>query len=402
MKQRKAVTTGIVQRYHHANRPKKRQILEEYIELTKYHRKYALGLLNGTQGARKASGDYGKERRGRPRIYTQSVLEALRFLWAMFNFMCGRRLAPAIRVNLMVLEKFRELRGLDALTRERLLRMSPATIDRLLVDDRKKLRLKGRSHTRPGSLRRDLIPIRTFGKEDQKEPGYVEVDLVAHDGGSSRGEFAQTLTLTDVDTGWTEVRGVRNKAKKWVFPAMKFLVSLLPFALKGLNADNGGEFINVNLLNWCQDNHVAFTRSRPYRKNDNPYVEQKNNSVVRTAVGYMRYDTQEELRLLNQIYAQTRLLINFFYPSMKLKEKIRIGARVKKRYDVPKTPYQRVLDSPYIEEQAKEKLRRQFAELNPAAITRALASLQGQLMKKATLKQRLLDGDRGRALAAAG
>ena len=326
----------------------------------------------------------------------------LRRLWALFGFMCGRRLAPAIRVNLVVLEKFRELRGLDARTRERLLRMSPATIDRLLADDRKKLRLKGRSHTHPGSLRRDLIPIRTFGKEDQKEPGYVEVDLVGHDGGSSRGEFAQTLTLTDVETGWTEVRGVRNKAQKWVFPALKFLVALLPFALKGLNADNGGEFINVNLLNWCLSNHVAFTRSRPYRKNDNPYVEQKNNSVVRTAVGYMRYDTQEELRLLNQIYAQTRLLINFFYPSMKLVEKIRIGARVKKRYDVPKTPYQRVLDSTQIEEQAKEKLRRQFAQLNPAAITRILASLQEQLMKKASLKQRLLDGDRGRALAAAG
>jgi len=256
--------------------------------------------------------------------------------------------------------------------------------------------------TRPGSLRRGLIPIRTFGEEDQKKPGYVEVDLVAHDGGSSRGEFAQTLTLTDVETGWTEVRGVRNKAQKWVFPALKLLVSLLPFALKGLNADNGGEFINVNLLNWCQLNHVAFTRSCPYRKNDNPYVEQKNNSVVRTAVGYMRYDTREELRLLNQIYAQTRLLINFFYPSMKLKEKIRIGARVRKRYDVPTTPYQRVLDCPYIEEQAKEKLRRQFAQLNPAAITRTLASLQEQLMKKATLKQRLLDADRGRALAAAG
>jgi hypothetical protein len=400
MKQRKAVTRETLERYRRASRREKTRILEQYTKLTGYHRKYALGLLNGTQGVRKASAI--KERRGRPRIYTQSVLEALRLLWAMFNFMCGRRLAPAIRVNLVVLEKFRELRGLDARTREKLLRMSPATIDRLLADERKKLRLKGRSHTRPGSLRRGLIPIRTFGKEDQKEPGFVEVDLVAHDGGSSRGEFAQTLTLTDVDTGWTEVRGVRNKAQKWVFPALRFLASLLPFGIKGLNADNGGEFINKNLLTWCQDNHVAFTRSRPYRKNDNPYVEQKNNSVVRTAVGYMRYDTQEELRLLNQIYVQTRLLINFFYPSMKLLEKIRIGARVKKRYDVPKTPYQRVLDCPSIDEEAKEKLRRQFAELNPAAIGRTLALLQAQLLKKASLKQRLLDADRAKALAAAG
>ena len=200
----------------------------------------------------------------------------------------------------------------------------------------------------------------------------------------------------------TEPRVVRNRASCWTFEALKDVRRSLPFPLLGLDCDNGSEFINNNLARFCADQQITFTRSRPYRKNDNPYVEQKNNSVVRTAVGYMRYDTQEELRLLNQIYAQTRLLINFFYPSMKLVEKIRIGARVKKRYDVPKTPYQRVLDSPYIDQEAKEKLRRQFAQLNPAAIARTLASLQGQLMKKATLKQRLLDGDRGRALAAAG
>jgi hypothetical protein len=210
-------------------------------------------------------------------------------------------------------------------------------------------------------MRKTLIPLRTFGSEEQKLPGYVEVDLVGHDGGSSSGEFAQTLTLTDVATGWTEIRAVRNKAQKWVFPALQHLASLLPFPLKGLNADNGGEFINYNLYNWCQLNHLAFTRSRPYRKNDNPYVEQKNNAVVRTAVGYYRYDTQEQLRLLNQLYAHLRLLVNFFYPSMKLVEKIRVGARVKKRYDTPTTPYQRVLDCAHIEEQAKEKLRQQFA-----------------------------------------
>jgi hypothetical protein len=205
-----------------------------------------------------------------------------------------------------------------------------------------------------------------------------------------------------VHTGWTEVAAVRNKAQKWVFAALRYLATLLPFALKGLNADNGGEFINVNLLTWCQQNHIAFTRSRPYRKNDNPYVEQKNNSVVRTAVGYLRYDDAEELRLLNQIYEQLRLLINFFYPSMKLREKIRIGARVKKRYDVPKTPYQRVLDSPFIDEENKKKLRKQFAQLNPAAITRRLVALQSQLTKKASRKQRLLDEQRRASLVAAG
>ena len=161
---------------------------------------------------------------------------------------------------------------------------------------------------------------------------------MAHDGGAASGEFLQTLTLTDVATGWTVVRAVRNKAQKWVFPALQLLVALLPFAVKGLNADNGGEFINHNLYKWCQLHKVAFTRSRAYRKNDNPYVEQKNNAVVRTAVGYLRYDTQEQLRLLNQLYAQLQLLVNFFYPSMKLIEKVRAGARVYKRYDTAPHP----------------------------------------------------------------
>jgi len=401
MKERKAVTRETTRRYCRADRGAKTAILNEFIKVTSLNRKYAIQLLKGSLRAR-APGSVNTRPRGRPRVYDPNVLAMLKRLWALFGFMCGKRLAPAIRVNLVVLEKFRELRGLSQNTREKLLRLSPATIDRLLVEEWKKLRLKGRSHTRPGSLRKSLIPLRSFGSEEQKLPGYVEVDLVGHDGGSSSGEFAQTLALTDVATGWTEIRAVRNKAQKWVFPALQHLVSLLPFALKGLNADNGGEFINRNLYRWCQLTHVAFTRSRAYRKNDNPYVEQKNNAVVRTAVGYYRYETQEQLRLLNQLYAQLRLLVNFFYPSMKLIEKIRVGSRVKKRYDTPTTPYQRVLDCIQIDERGKEKLRAEFQQLNPAAITRTLCSLQAQLARKAAARQRMLDDQRRSALIAAG
>jgi hypothetical protein len=401
MKERKAVTRETTRRYCRANRGTRTAILNEFVKVTELNRKYAIQLLRGTLRCG-ASLPRAARPRGRPRVYDQSMLAMLKRLWALFGFMCGKRLAPAIRVNLVVLEKFKELRGLTQRTRAQLLKVSPASIDRLLAVERKKLRLKGRSHTRPGSMRKTLIPLRTFGSEEQKLPGYVEVDLVGHDGGSSSGEFAQTLTLTDVATGWTEVRAVRNKAQKWVFPALQHLASFLPFPLKGLNADNGGEFINYNLYNWCQMNHLAFTRSRAYRKNDNPYVEQKNNAVVRTAVGYYRYDTQEQLRLLNQLYAQLRLLVNFFYPSMKLVEKIRVGARVKKRYDTPTTPYQRVLDCAHIEEQAKEKLRQQFAQLNLAAITRSLCSLQGELERKAALRQRVLDDQRRMGMVAAG
>jgi hypothetical protein len=172
--------------------------------------------------------------------------------------------------------------------------------------------------------------------------------------------------------------------------------------VKGLNADNGGEFINRNLYTWCQLHKIAFTRSRAYRKNDNPYVEQKNNAVVRSAVGYLRYDTQEQLRLVNQLYAHVRLLVNFFYPSMKLVEKVRVGARVHKRYDAPRTPYQRVLDCTLIAEAAKKKLRAQLKQLNPAEITRAMAAAQALLERKAMHRQPWPDEQQHVRMAAVG
>ncbi len=226
------------------------------------------------------------------------------------------------------------------------------------------------------------------------------MDLVAHDGGATRGEYLYTLTLTDVATGWTEMHAVRNKAQKWVFPALQLLVEQLPFALKGLNADNGGEFINHNLYTWCRAHYVAFSRSRPYRKNDNPYVEQKNNAVVRTAVGYLRYDTQEQRRLINQLYAAQCPLVNFFYPSTKLIEKVRVGARVYKRYDAPRTPYQRVLDSKQVRQAAKRKLRAQFKDLNPTALARFVVALQARLEQMALRRQPRTD-EQKRLLAAA-
>jgi hypothetical protein len=401
MNERKAVSRETRRRYRRASRLTKTKILDEFIHTTKLNRKYAIQLLKGTLAVRRPTVSTGAPR-GRPAIYDQHLLRVLIRLWALFGFMCGKRLVPAIRVNLAVLEKFQELRGLKGETRQALLRISASTVDRLLASERKKLQLKGRSHTRPGSLRRTLIPIRTFDGEDQREPGYVEVDLVGHDGGSTRGEYAQTLTLTDVNTGWTELQAVQNKAQKWVFPALKLLASLLPFVLRGINADNGGEFININVAMWCRLNKTAFTRSRPYRKNDNPYVEQKNNAVVRTAVGYLRYDTQEQLRLLNQLYAQLRLLVNFFYPSMKLIEKVRVGARVYKRYDTPRTPYQRVLDSADIPRAQKNRLHAQFLQLNPAAITRSVAALQAQLERKAAHRQPWPDQHRRAVMAATG
>lgn len=389
MQERRSVTRETRRKYRRVHRREKTRILDEFTGLTEYNRKYALQLLKGTvKKSRRPSGT--TQPRGAPRLYDGAMLAVLRRLWAVFGFMCGKRLAPAIRANLTLLEKFCELPGLPSRQRQLLLSISPATIDRLLAGDRKRLRLKGRSHTRPGSLRRDQIPIRTFGEADQKQPGYVEVDLVGHDGGSTAGDYAQTLTLTDVDTGWTEVAAVRNKAQKWVFPALKHLVGLLPFPLQGMNADNGGEFININLITWCAQQKVAFTRIRPYRKNDNPYVEQKNNVVVRSAVGYLRYEGATDVVMINRIYALLRLQINFLFPSMKLVEKTRVGARVYRRYDVPTTPYQRVLNSPQISTATKLALRRQFQAINPVALARQIAALQVELEAKALRRQRRL------------
>jgi hypothetical protein len=172
-------------------------------------------------------------------------------------------------------------------------------------------------------------------------PGFVEIDLVGHDGGDAKGEFAQTLDLTDVCTTWTETEAVRNKAQQWVFDALKDIRQRLPFPLLGIDSDSGGEFINHHLYRYCQTEQITFTRTRSYRKNDNCFVEQKNYSIGRRAVGYLRYDTAEELRTLNELYRHLRLYSNFFQPTMKLKEKIRIGSRITKKYDKPITPYRR-------------------------------------------------------------
>lgn len=394
LQERRSVTRETRRKYRRVSRGAKTKILDEFTGLTEYNRKYALQLLKGTVKAPRRPHGVAAPR-GHPRVYDPAMLAVLKRLWAVFGFMCGKRLAAALRANLALLDKFCELRGVKPRTRKLLLRISPATIDRLLAGDRKRLRLKGRSHTRAGSLRRDQIPIRTFGEADQKQPGYVEVDLVGHDGGSTSGDYAQTLTLTDVDTGWTEVAAVRNKAQKWVFPALQHLVSLLPFPLQGINADNGGEFININLVTWCAARNVAFTRIRPYRKNDNPYVEQKNNMVVRSAVGYLRYEGASEVAMLNRIYSLLRLQINFIFPSMKLVEKIRTGARVYRRYDVPKTPYQRVLDSPQASKTKKAALRRQFQLINPVALAHEICALQVQLEARALRRQRLAQDRRG-------
>lgn len=380
MAERRAVTQQMAKRYARASKKVKSSMLDELCALTGWTRRHARRAVTAA-----ASGTTTSPRHPRQRIYGPEVLEALGQIWATLNGPAGKRLAPFMAEAIEALERHGEL-ALSPDVRQKLLRISAATIDRALASERSRLRVRGRSGTKPGSLLRRQIPIRTFADWDERSPGFCEVDLVAHDGGDAAGEFCQTLDLTCVATGWTEVRAVANKAQRWVHEALTEIERSLPFPLLGLDSDNGAEFINHQLLRYCEDNRITFTRSRPYRKNDNCFVEQKNWPVVRQMVGYGRYDTPAELRCLRALYSHLRLYVNFFQPQMRLVSKTRRGATVTKRYDRARTPYRRILEHPAITEEAKDALTRTYLTLNPAQLKRDIARCQDRLLELARTK----------------
>jgi hypothetical protein len=397
LKERKAVAREEATRYHKATKKEKGKMLNEFVEITKYSRCYASHVLR-TYGKKVVVNSSDRvrtvfigddlyngrgmkvRRRKRERTYDESVVNALIYLWKMSDYLCGKRLVVYIREIIPVLKRLNEFKIYEE-AKEKLMKISPATIDRLLKSEKKKFTLKGRSLTKPGTLLKHQIPMRTFADWDEKAPGFVEVDLVGHDGGILRGEFLCSLDVTDVHTGWTETKAIKNKAQIWTVEALKEISKRFPFPIKGIDSDNGSEFINAHLLNYCEKEHITFTRARPYRKNDNCFVEQKNYSVVRRTVGYLRYDTDEELKIMNELYSILRLYTNFFQPSMKLLEKTRIGSKVTKKYDKPKTPYQRIIESNAVSEEVKEKLRRTYEELNPFALKRLIDKLTQELWK---------------------
>ena len=390
MKEKKAVSREVAKRYQRSRKKEKGGILKEFVQVTGYTRCYASYILRSwgrkivlrTDGGRRIIlvGDRRKKiRRQKPRVYGQKVLTALRKIWYICDCICGKRLAPYLKTIVPVLEKHEEI-VLDYETREKLLRISASTIDRILATERKKMQLKGRARTKPGTLLKNQIPVRTFADWDEKIPGFVEIDLVSHDGGSVRGDYIQTLDVTDIFTEWTETKAVRNKAQIWTFQALEEIRGKVPFEILGIDSDNGSEFINNHLVRFCKEEKITFTRSRPYRKNDNCFVEQKNYSVVRRAVGYSRYDTEEELALLNELYESLRFYTNFFQPVMKLTKKVRIGSKVSKKYDRAKTPYERLLQSGFTRSEVKEKLKQDYEKLNPAELKRTITKLQNKLI----------------------
>jgi hypothetical protein len=379
MGERKAVTKQMAKRYAKASKKGKGVMLDELCKLTGWTRRHARRAL--TQAL-----EQPKRPAVRSKIYGQEVGDALGFIWALLGAPAGKRLAPFLPEIIEVLERTGE-RAFAPEVRAKLLRISAATIDRMLATERARLRIRGRSGTKPGSILKRQIPIRTFADWDDARPGFCEVDLVAHDGGSGDGEFCQTLVLTCVATGWTEMRALRNKAQRWSFAAIVDIEATMPFPLLGLDSDNGSEFINDQLYRWCQANEVTFTRSRPYRKNDSCFVEQKNFPIVRQQVGYARYDTEAELQVLTELYGYLRLFVNFFQPQMKLVSKARRGAKVTRRYDTATTPYRRALASRKIDAETKAALTQTYLGLNPVALRRRIGDLQDRLLEVNRTKQ---------------
>ena len=392
MREKKALVKVVAPRFQEAGVKDKEVILDEFVQATGYNRCYAAYLLrNHGKKVRVGTviivGDATKRlKRESRKIYDHAVLDALKQIWMIMDCICGKRLVGIIKELIPILELHGEIVLLSE-TRGKLLKISAATIDRLLAEEKNRLVGRGRSRTKPGTLLKSQIPIRTFSEWSEARPGFVEIDLVAHDGGSSSGEYAQTLDVTDVCTGWTEARAVRNKAQVWVFEALVQIRKQLPFELLGIDSDNGSEFINAHLVRYCEENHITFTRTRSYRKNDNCFVEQKNYSVVRRAVGYSRHDSQEELKVLNELYEYLGLYTNFFQPVMKLVSKERIGAKVRKTYDKPRTPYQRVLESGQVTTATKKQLTKTYRGLNPAQLKREITGLQNELINLVAAKE---------------
>ena len=361
-------------RYLKANKVGKEQILDEFIATTGYHRKYAIRVLKHGPKPK------GLKKPGRRKKYQGEVVNRLEQIWEIYGRICSKRLPPFLSEGVAVLERCHEL-SLSSETKQLLLSMSPATIDRCLRKAHFTHPEHGLSTTKPGYLLKKAIPVRTFTPWEDELPGFLEIDLVAHCGQTTEGIYLNTLTATDLATGWTECLALPNKTQFAVSQAIGELQKDLPFPLLGLDSDNGSEFINDTLYRFCLSEQITFTRSRPYQKNDQAHVEQKNWSVVRHTVGYDRLESPEDLSLLASIYADLRLYINFFQPVLKLISKQRVDGKVILTYDRATTPFRRVLALDSIPVQIKARLADQYFYLNPVTLRTSIDSKVALLWK---------------------
>jgi Integrase core domain len=367
---RAELTNVVRRRYSAATGAEKRKILDEFIAVTGYHHKSAIRALNAEPIVKT------RQIRVRPSLYDEAVRAALIVLWEASDRVCGKRLRALLPILLPALERNGHLHVAEPM-RQKLLAMSASTIDRLLRVARSATRLKKARRAMPAARRR--VPVRTFADWNEPPPGSMEMDLVAHCGEANRGSYVNSLVLTDIASGWTEAAPLVVRESGLVVETLDRIRQGLPFALRALDVDNGSEFVNETLIQYCLSHGIEFTRSRPWRKNDQAWIEQKNGAVVRKLLGYRRFQGIAAAQAITRLYGASRLFVNFFQPSFKLAEKHRQGAQVTKRYHPPQTPCERLLQAESIPDAAKSKLREVASALDPLKLLEEIRAVQAHL-----------------------
>ena len=374
MEDRKAIISANAPLYRRSRKKIKSNLLNELVNVLKMNRKYISFLLRNSgkklyRGKTIIVADLKSSllyKRGRKKVYTKDVIRPLVEIWKLSGYLSSVHLVAFISVNREALMKSEVLLNLSNSTQEKLFKLSHATIDRILKPYREKFKIKrnyrSRSHI---SHIKKSVPISAFYDKPKEVFGYLEMDLVFHNGGDYKGEFNYTLTVTDIFSGWTELRAIKNKARVWTKEALSDILSTLPFKAIYLHCDNGSEFLNSHVENFVRNYPLIWTRSRPFKKNDSPFIESKNWSYVRTYTGYRRYDTEEELEVLKELNILISIKHNFFIPTMKIESKVKDdkSRKVHKTYSI-KTPYQRLIESKYLSDKEKERLKIRKESLN--------------------------------------